>query len=148
MSVYIDMILRTILAHTYTPIPYHTLNSFPSLRMDYLLEEDIKMELLLATAVQDDILTQEKQNEHMDDTTTISDSLNNKIEAAIFSKNFVNTSTKVTVFLNKAGRTLRLSLQELKLPLLKFEAATPNKHIQKILYSNMLASQHKLTFLL
>jgi len=32
--------------------------------MNYLLEEDIKMELLSATAIQDDILTQqEKQNE-------------------------------------------------------------------------------------
>ena len=47
--------------------------------MDYLLDNDIEMELLSAIAFEDDILTQELA-EHMDYTITIPDSLlsNNK----------------------------------------------------------------------
>ena len=47
--------------------------------MDYLLDNDIEMELLSAIAFEDDILTQ-KLAEHIDYTITIPDSLlsNNK----------------------------------------------------------------------
>ena len=95
--------------------------------MDYLLDEDIEMELLSAIAFEDDVLTQQEQLiEHMDDTTIIPDSLpsNNK-EAAISSTDTANCSTEVAVSPNEAGRNRLLSLLELKLPPLRFDAATP-----------------------
>ena len=45
----------------------------PRSRMDYLLDEDLETELLFAMAFEDDFVTQQEQ--HVDDTTTISDSL-------------------------------------------------------------------------
>ena len=49
----------------------------PLSRMDYLLDEDIEIELLSAIAFEDDVLTQQEQpiEQHMDDTITIPDSL-------------------------------------------------------------------------
>ena len=99
----------------------------PLSRMDYLLDEDIEMELLSAIPFVDDMLTQQEQlTEHMDDTTIIPDSLpsNNK-EAAISSADTANHSTEVAVSPNKAGRSRLRSLLESKLPSLRFEAATP-----------------------
>ena len=40
--------------------------------MNYLLDEDVEIEVLSAIAFEDNFVTQQEQNEqHMDDTTTI-----------------------------------------------------------------------------
>ena len=90
--------------------------------MDYLLDDDIEMELLSAIAFEDDILIQELA-EHMDYTITIPDSLlsNNKKEIAFSSNDTANPSTEVAVSPKEAGRSRLLSLLELKLPPLRFK---------------------------
>ena len=91
LSVYMDMILPAIPItlsshiHTLTQNNKHTnVYSFlspPRRRMDYLLDEDVEIELS-AMAFEDDFVTQQKNEQHVDDTTTIPDSLPPSTEAA------------------------------------------------------------------
>ena len=84
--------------------------------MDCLLDEDIEIELLSAIALEDDFVTRQEQNEqHMDDTTTIPNSLPPNTEAATSSMEAANP-TEVTASPKEAGRSRLLSLLELKLP--------------------------------
>ena len=55
--------------------------SLPESRMDYLLDQDIEMELLLAIAFEDDIMTQDVQQLD-ENTTTIPESQPPNTEAA------------------------------------------------------------------
>jgi len=71
-------------------------------------------------------VTQQEQNEqHVDDTTTIPDSLPPNTEAAISSMEAANP-TEVAASPNEEGRSCLLSLLELKLLPLRFEATTPH----------------------
>jgi len=95
--------------------------------MDYFLDEDVEMELLSAIAFEDDIMTQDEQqlDDNTTTTTTIPESQPLNTEAATSSMEAAN-STEVAASPNEAGRSRLLSLLELKLPPLRFEAATPH----------------------
>ena len=95
-------------------------------RMDYLLDKDVEIELLSTMAFEDNFVTQQEKNEqHVDDTTTIPDSLPPNTEAATSSMEAVNP-TEVAASPNEASRSHLLSLLEFKLPPLRFEATTPH----------------------
>ena len=77
--------------------------SFPESRMDYLLDEDIEMELLSAIVFEDDIMTQDEQQLD-DNTTTIPESQPSNTEAATSSMEAANP-TEVAASSNEAGRS-------------------------------------------
>ena len=97
----------------------------PQSRMDYFLDKDVEIELLSTMAFEDYFVTQQEQNEqHVDDTTTIPDSLPPNTEVATSSMEPVNPR-EVAASPNEAGRSRLLSLFELKLPPLRFKTAPP-----------------------
>ena len=75
--------------------------SLPESRMDYLLDEDIEMELLSAIAFEDDIMD--------DNTTTIPESQPPNTEAATSSMEVANP-TEVSASPNEAGRSFCMYL--------------------------------------
>ena len=150
ISITLSSYIHTHTIHTYTPQPtthkcLQLCFPLPLSRMDYLLDMDVEMELLSAIAFVDDVLTQQEQlTEHIDDTTTILDSLpsNNK-EAAISTTDTANRSTEVAVSPNEASRIHLLSLLELRLPPLRFVAVTPNTSLCFTIQFSVLSGTNK-----
>ena len=116
--------------HIYITTVY-TFFPLPKSRLDYLLDEDVEMELLSAIDFEEEIMTQNEQQLDDNTTTTIPESQPLNTEAATSSMEAANQK-EVAASPNEAGRSRLLSLLELKLPPLMFEAATPHpfKNIQ------------------